>query len=496
MEEKLKNCFDEMVVYKDLKETNFFNSISLPSFMRDWILKKFEDEQGNFDREAVNAFVKKYLPKKDDWNAIKNKIVIENETVKFLAKISIEIDIKTGGVSFSLPDFGLTSKDTVIEDSVWNDCKYDLVQEHETWGMVELGYRAPDDFDWAFDYKQKTSRARDGKQGKIKLISFKTFCPYRIDLDYYKEARKEFTTEEWIDIILGAVDYNAKGYDDDEEKKLTMLTRLLPFIEKRLNLIELAPKGTGKSYLFGRVSRYGWLSSGGIMSRAKMFYDQNKRTEGLVAGNDFITLDEVQTISFTDVDEMRAALKGYLESGIYTVGNYEGTADAGMILCGNISKRVMDEDGFGNMFVELPEVFHESALIERFHGFIKGWNIPRMNDDLKVSGWALNSEYFCSIMHELRNDLSYRSVVDQLIVVPEAADTRDTEAVKRIATAYLKLLFPNVKEPGDISVREFKRYCLDRARKMRDTIKYQLSLLDEEYAGKDIPIFEVNKKYE
>ena len=436
------------------------------------------------------------LPKKDDWNAIKNKIVIENETVKFLAKISIEIDIKTGGVSFSLPDFGLTSKDTVIEDSVWNDCKYDLVQEHETWGMVELGYRAPDDFDWAFDYKQKTSRARDGKQGKIKLISFKTFCPYRIDLDYYKEARKEFTTEEWIDIILGAVDYNAKGYDDDEEKKLTMLTRLLPFIEKRLNLIELAPKGTGKSYLFGRVSRYGWLSSGGIMSRAKMFYDQNKRTEGLVAGNDFITLDEVQTISFTDVDEMRAALKGYLESGIYTVGNYEGTADAGMILCGNISKRVMDEDGFGNMFVELPEVFHESALIERFHGFIKGWNIPRMNDDLKVSGWALNSEYFCSIMHELRNDLSYRSVVDQLIVVPEAADTRDTEAVKRIATAYLKLLFPNVKEPGDISVREFKRYCLDRARKMRDTIKYQLSLLDEEYAGKDIPIFEVNKKYE
>lgn len=496
MEEKLRNCFDEMVVYKDLKETNFFNSISLPSFMRDWILKKFEDDEGNFDREAVNAFVKKFLPKKDDWNAIKNKIVIENETVKFLAKISIEIDIKTGGVSFALPDFGLTSKDTIIEENVWDECKYDLVQEHETWGMVELGYRAPDDFDWSFDYKQKTSRARDGKQGKIKLISFKTFCPYRIDLDYYKDARKEFTTEEWMNIILGAVDYNAKGYGDDEEKKLTMLTRLLPFVEKRLNLIELAPKGTGKSYLFGRVSRYGWLSSGGVMSRAKMFYDQNKRAEGLVAGNDFITLDEVQTISFTDVDEMRAALKGYLESGIYTVGNHEGTAEAGMILCGNISKQVMDEDGFGNMFVELPEVFHESALIERFHGFIKGWNIPRMNDDLKVSGWALNSEYFCSIMHELRNDLSYRSIVDQLIIVPEAADTRDTEAVKRIATAYLKLLFPNVREPGDISVREFKRYCLDRARKMRDTIKYQLSLLDEEYAGKDIPVFEVNKSYE
>lgn len=496
LEEKLRNCFDEMVVYKDLKKSNFFNSISLPSFMRDWVLKKFEDEEGTFDSDKVSRFVNTYLPKKDDWNSIKNRVIVEQEHVRFLAKISVDIDIKTGGIAFSLPDFGLGSKDTVIEDMVWQTCKDELIKEHETWGMVELGYRAPDEYDWEFDYGKKASQGKDGKRGKIKLISFKTFCPYKIDLDYYKEARNEFTIDEWIDVLLGAVDYNADGYCNDKEKKLTMLTRLLPFIEKRLNLIELAPKGTGKSYLFGRVSRYGWLSNGGVMSRAKMFYDQNKRTEGLVAGNDFITLDEVQTISFTDVDEMRAALKGYLESGIFTVGNYEGTADAGMILCGNIKKETMDADGYGNMFVELPTVFHESALIERFHGFIKGWNIPRMNDDLKISGWALNSEYFCTIMHELRNDMSYRAIVDELIEVPEAADTRDTEAVKRIATAYLKLLFPNVQEPSDISIRDFKRYCLDRARKMRDTIKYQLGILDEEYRGKDIPNFTVNSEYE
>ena len=131
--------------------------------------------------------------------------------------------------------------------------------------------------------------------------------------------------------------------------------------------------------------RFGWLSSGGVMSRAKLFYDQSKRREGLITGSDFVTLDEVQTISFTDTDEMRAALKGYLEQGNFTVGDYKGVADAGMVLCGNIRKEIMDADGYSNMFVELPVVFHESALIERFHGFIKGWNIPRMNDDLKVS---------------------------------------------------------------------------------------------------------------
>lgn len=479
MEEKLKMYFDDMVVYKDLKNSNFFSALSLPSFTRDWLLKRFEAEDGSFDSEELADFVKRFIPKKNDWTAIKSHIVKDNERVKMLAKISIDVDIKTGEVSFSLPDFGLSSKETIIDDMVWENVKEDLVSGHEVWGMIELGYRLPDD-----SVKPKIS-------GKIRLVSFKNFCPYQIDMEYYKYACSKFSTSEWIDILLGAIDYNAFGYKD-EEQKLTMLTRLLPFVEKRLNLIELAPKGTGKSYLFGRVSRYGWLSSGGVMSRAKMFYDVSKRTEGLVAGHDFITLDEVQTISFTDVDEMRAALKGYLESGVFTVGNYEGTASAGVILCGNISKETMDNNGTTDMFCELPQVFHESALIERFHGFIKGWNIPRMTDDLKVCGWALNSEYFCSILHELREDTTYRTIVDRLIYVPNGADTRDTEAVKRIATAYLKLLFPYVKSTEDISERNFKRYCLRRAVRMRDTIVTQLGLMDSEYRNKEMPIFEVN----
>ena len=487
LSDKLRDNFDEMVVYKDLKKTNFFSTLSLPSFMRDWLLKKFEDDEGNFNKDDLSRFVKKFIPRKEDWNAIKNDVIIEGKTVKFLAKVAVNIDIKTSDVSFALPDFGLGFKDTIIESDVWDECKDELVKGRDTWGMVELGYRSPEDFDLTFEFEKKTAKT---KIGKIKLVSFKNFCPYEINLEDYKEARKEFSTDEWIDVILGAVDYNATGYATEEEK-LTMITRLLPFVEKRLNLIELAPKGTGKSYLFGNVSRFGWLSSGGVMSRAKMFYDQTKRREGLIAGSDYVTLDEVQTISFTDTDEMRAALKGYLEQGNFTVGDYKGTADAGMVLCGNIRKEIMDADGYANMFTELPEVFHESALIERFHGFIKGWKIPRMKDDLKVNGWALNSEYFCSIMHELRSDLTYRSIVDEYIIVPERADTRDTEAVKRIATAYLKLIFPNVRHMEDITPREFKRYCFDRARRMRDTIKYQLGLLDIEYAGKDLPPFKI-----
>ncbi|MDR1766157.1 MAG: BREX system Lon protease-like protein BrxL [Lachnospiraceae bacterium] len=489
MVEKLRNVFDEMVVYKDLRKSNFFSALSLPSFMRDWLLKKFEDENGEYDTGEVLRFVQTYLPRQDDWIAIKNRIVMENQRVRILAKISVEISVEKQEVYFALPDYGLSYRDTIIEDRVWEGVKGDLLRG-ETWGMVELGYRSPDDADVLWTDTDKGTRGKAANKGKIRLTAFKPFCPYVVDVEYYKDARREFETSEWIDVLLGAVDYNAAGYAD-EETKLTMLTRLLPFLEKRLNLIELAPKGTGKSYLFGRVSRFGALPTDSKISRATLFYHKAKHAEGLVANSDFVVLDEIQTIQFGDVDEMRTVLKAYLESGVINFDSYERVADAGFVLCGNISKQTMDAGGFANMFKEMPKAFHESALIDRFHGFIKGWNIPRMNEDLKVSGWALNSEYFCSILHELRSDMSYRAIVDALVVVPDGADTRDTEAVKRIATAYLKLLFPQVRSANDITAGDFNSYCLRRAFAMRDMIRTQLGILDTEYRGKDMPTFAV-----
>ena len=472
-----------MAVYKDLKNNNIFSSLGLPSFTRDWLLKRFEDEEGNFDIDELSDFVRRFIPRRNDWNAIKSRIVKDHERVKMLTKLSIEVDVRQVEVSFALPDLGLSAKETIIEDSVWQNVsvwrnvKEELVSGQEVWGMIELGYRDPDD------------SVKPRLPGKTRLVRFQNFCPYTINLDFYKDVRDRFTTGEWLDILLGAIDYNAAGYRT-EEQKLTMLTRLLPFVEKRLNLIKWLPKGQENpisldaSALWLAFLRRHYERSETVLR----YFTWNRE---LMSTYDFVTLDEVQTISFTDVDEMRAALKGYLESGEYTVGNHKGIAWAGMILCGNISKSVMDNDATTDMFTELPAPFHESALLERFHGFIKGWNIPRMNDDLKINGWALNSEYFCSILHELRGDSSYRAIVDRLIEVPDGADTRDTEAVKRIATAYLKLIFPNVRHADEIKPREFNRYCLRRACIMRSIIVNQMALMDREYAGKEVPRFTV-----
>lgn len=477
LEEKLRNCFDDMVVYKDLKKSNFFNSLSLPSFLRDWVLNKYADENGNYDVNAIDQFIRKYIPKDEDWFDIKDRLVINFEKVKIVAKIKPNISIDKQLVTFSLPDLGLTDKDTIIENYVWENISDAFKNPGDIWGVITLGYKPP------VDKKDK---------GKIKLLDFVDFRPYSVDTDFYSEVRSEFETEEWIDILLGAIDYNPMGYRDLLQK-ITMLKRLLPFVEKRINLIELAPKGTGKSYLFGRVSRYGWLSTGGVMSRAKMFYDIGRKATGLVNYNDYVALDEIQTINFTDVAEMRACLKGYMEQGDYTVGNYSGKADAGIILLGNISVDNMDISK--NMFQELPDVFQESALLDRFHGFIEGWNIPRMTADLKMEGFALNSEYFCSMLHALRDAGIYRSIVDELIEIPVGADERHTEAVKRITTAFLKLLFPNAKDPSQIEYDDFMQYCLSPAMCMRRIISGQLSIMDKEYKKIKMPDLDVKLKY-
>ena len=184
MEDKLKRYFEDMVVFKDLKESNFFSGLKLPSFLRDLLLKMFEDEEGKFDVEEVTNFVRTYIPSKADWIAIKDRIVVDNERVKILTRISVDIDIRTHEVSFSLPDFGLTNKETIIEPKVWEDYREDLTNGQETWGIVELGYRMPDE------------KSRPKVSGRIKLTGFTNFCPYVAELDFFKDARAEFSVDD------------------------------------------------------------------------------------------------------------------------------------------------------------------------------------------------------------------------------------------------------------------------------------------------------------
>ncbi|MDR0696922.1 MAG: BREX system Lon protease-like protein BrxL [Christensenellaceae bacterium] len=476
-ESTLKDAFANMVVFKDLKNNNYFSSASIPSFLRDYLLKMFQDDDGIVDIDGIQKFINRYLPPCEDWVRIKAIIVNEYETVRLLTKIIVDVNIEKQVNSFALPVFGLTLKDTYIPINIWQRHSEELTTGKEKWGIVDLAYKNP----------------QGAKEtGKIMLVDFKDFCPYTVDLDSFKELRNKFTFDEWLCVLLGAMDYNPFKFESRTDK-LTMIKRLLPFVEKRINLIELAPKSTGKSYVFGRLSRFGYLVSGGTVSRAKLFYDKQKKSQGLIFNYDFVSIDEVQTMTTTDIGDLRASFMTYMEDGVYRGDSWTGTSTAGVVLLGNIDISLMNASAC--LTENLPPLFKSSGVLDRFHGFIEGWKIPRMNDDLKINGFALNTEYLTLMLHKLRDDISYRSIVDSLIELPEGADTRNTEAVKRLATGFLKLLFPNVKSIEDVNIELFRQYCLEPAFEMRQIIFNQMALMDQEFKSKEMPVLNIKAQY-
>ena len=292
-----------------------------------------------------------------------------------------------------------------------------------------------------------------------------------------------FTTEEWIDVLLSAMEYDPDGFTSMTQK-LEFLTRLLIFIEPRLNVIELAPKGTGKSYVFGNLSKYGWLVSGGKVTRAKLFYDKQKQQNGIIKNHDFTVFDEIQTIIFQEPAEIQAALKSYLESGKTTIDNNEFTSECGLMLMGNIPLSSSRLPLSPNYFDSLPSNFKESALLDRFHSFIEGWKLPRVNDSMIFNGWTINVEYFSEILHTMRIQNSYGLLFDELVEFEAKSDVRDSKAVKRIATAYMKLLFPQWQRIENVDKDAFDLYCLQPAVYRRGIIKEQCHLIDSEFKSR------------
>lgn len=470
-ENKLREVFADMVVLKSPQRAGFFKDLRMPSFMRDWIVMKFSDDEGDINPERVQNYIKRYVPSKDDFELMKFQLTA-GETMTILTRIRVSVDIKTGNTMFEMPDFGdiKSGAGGVIEKQVvekWQDM---LLRESENWGIIELA--------WMQDYSKKNAA------GYVKMTDYKPFCPYTVDLEEYKEGRRAFTTEEWINVLISAADYNYQGFYSDDQR-LTFLQRLLPFVEKSLNIIELAPPGTGKSYLFGQISRFGWLVSG-KSTRAQLIYNKTNKREGVVAYKDYVALDEIREAEYMKDSEMHSSLQQIMENGSFKADDgHLVNVDAAIVFLGNIAGINMNEHTF--MFEELPLPFHRAPFLDRLHGFIKGWELPRMNDDMKANGWALNSEYFSSILHELRNTPSYRSIVEDMLVIPPKADTRDTEAIRKVCSAFVKLLFPHAERASDISPEDFDHYCLQPAKEMRSIIREQMGLVDSKEAGKTIP---------
>jgi ATP-dependent Lon protease len=449
--EKVKQYFPDVALNKTVVENVGLRDKAIPSYVVDWLISRYSDGD-NVDMNALNTFMERHLPDKTRKEEIKHRL-IEGKEVQLLDSIKVSVDLARGEYDAVLSSLDLSTR--IMPNLIMENPK---LLHGDTWGQVKLSYRINDD----------TSK------GEVWVDGFNIMQTGEIDLDYFIEQRKHFSLEEWMDMIVGSMGYNPDNYS--LKQKMYLLMRLVPMVQPRVNLMELSPKGTGKSTIFSKLSSYVWLVSGGIVTRAKLLYDMGKKSEGIIAFYDLVVLDEVQTIKFSEPGEIVGALKGYLESGEYRVMGHRGTAESGFIVLANIKIGV---DGIPlNKFVleDLPSFMQETALMDRFHGILPGWELPRIQkSSLLISGYVLRSDYFSEILHLLRKKTEHSDYVKSHIHC--TGDIRDLRAVERISTGLLKLLYPDLQ----VSIDGFERYCLDIGKELRSLLKEQMSLKDTEY---------------
>lgn len=473
LDKKINDIFPGECVYKTPEKYRIFSGYNIPSFVKDWLIKRYTDGE-EIDQEGLKHFLSTRIAFRG--SKMKGELINESKKITLLARIIVEPDIASGKLKFSIPDIEIKLNEGRIPSFLSKN--HPELNGGESWGVVSMEYVPP---------------SEGGEKGYIEMCDYKPFKPYEVEIEYFRDNRKEFTFIEWVDVLIRSMEYNPDVFDSFTQK-LLFISRLLIFVEPNLNMIELAPKGTGKSYVFGNLSKYGWLFSGGGVSRAKLFYDVTKRQQGIITKYDFIAFDEIDTIKFTDEDEVLGALKNYLEFGSFSIANYRGTGTAGLILLGNIPLSENKNPLSNNYFESLPYFFKNSALLDRFHGFIEGWRLPRIKENMKIRGNALNVEYFSEILHSLRYVPDFSSIASEFLDIPRDADTRDTNAIVKLCRGYLKLLFPHARNIDDISKDDFENYCLKPAKEMRSIIKQQISLMDKEFNSK-VPDIKIKGSY-
>jgi ATP-dependent Lon protease len=460
LDAKIREVFQEFAIDKGLVRRLGVSGDDrhVPSYVLDWIVtlkSKSGSSTTSLQREVEN-FVQQHLPAKGEKERVKFRLS-QGETLTLLDAISVEVRLGTEVQYFaSIPC--LDEKRAIVDATLI--ANNEGLLQGSTWGAVRIKYETGD------------------HGAGIHVVDFKPMQAGRVSLDAFFECRKAFTVEEWIDVLIRTMGYEPSKYSEDE--KLWMLCRLIPVVHNRVNMMELAPPGSGKSYVYNNISRHVWLTAAEI-SPAVLFYNRQRKAPGLLTQYDLLVLDEAQSIRFTNAPEIQAQLKGYLEQGVYTRGDVSATAECGLMLLANIDLKQDAEHKYHNnkpaflparsdYIRRLPEVFLESPLVDRFHGIIPGWKIPSFHTEQQAMGPGLKADYFAEVCHALRSVSQLSQAVRAKLRL--TGGKRDCTAVERLACGMAKLLVIEPDHP------RFDDLVLTRAQELRRLVRTQLHALD------------------
>ena len=416
-----------------------FETLKMPRFVSEYIASTFIDKYGMQEGLIkIEEFLSLHYPKPNSTDLLHYKIQTEGEIV-IIDNFKVSVHIERHGNDHILTIPSLNIKNAKIED-------HNIIFENPR--LLSSGL-------WGLG---KVTRTDDAKRAI--LSKFKPFQVASIDLQLYKEKRANFSTHEWLNILISTIGFNPEIFTTIRAK-LIMLSRLLPLIQKSTFLFEFGKPGTGKTYIFDKLSNNSFVISGSKITPAKLFKDCQSRQEGLLRQYEAILFDEIDKINNSDFeDEIVNKLLKFMESNSFDRCGEEMMSDTSLIFSGNIP-RSSRENNIPNFFEPLAMKLKGEAFLDRFNGVIPGWEIKplsNVNDNFS-SMQGFSADYFSAILSEQRLE-DVEAKIESMLDFSDNTTNRDGKAIIKSISGFFKLIFPNMEIDTNIA-QEIVDFCVE-----------------------------------
>ena len=457
LDQKINEHFGGLVVRKDLVKTVKGNAI-VPTYVLEYLLGQYcatsDEENIQSGIDTVKEILRKHYVHRNEDRLIKS-LIREKGLHKVIDRISVELNEKANVYEASFSNLGIKE---VLVDA-------DTIKKHPkllvggVWCIADIAYRFSEDpriVPWILE--------------SIKPIQLSQF-----DFELYLEKRKQFSLDEWMDLLLQSIGFNPALFD--RRGKLLQLMRLVPYCERNYNLIELGPKGTGKSHIYSDFSPHGILISGGEVTVPKLFVNNVTGRIGLVGYWDTVAFDEFAGRKKVSNKELVDILKNYMANKSFSRGIETLGAEASLVFVGNTKHDLAHMLKYSNLFEELPVQFYDSAFMDRLHFYIPGWEVEIIRGEMFTGGYGFVVDYLAEILRSLRN-YDYSHKYTTCFELFEDISTRDRDGITKTFSGLMKILFPD----GEAS-KEDMRLLFEFAMEGRKRVKDQLMRIDDTFSG-------------
>jgi ATP-dependent Lon protease len=445
---KVRRYFGDYAVDKRLAYE--LELAKLPRYVAEYLISEFIGRGSNWEAE-LRKFVREHYYEPEEKEVVKHRLVVDG-VVRIIDELRVVVDIESG-----------THVGVIQSLDIWAEVPVDIVERNKAtlvtgmWGLITLRKLNEVEVKEVF--------------GRLIGAVVADFHPFQLpdtDPKILEEARQYFTLDEWVEVLVNTIGLDPSVYSP--RQRMVLLSRLVPVVEGNVNMAEFGPRQTGKTYLYRNVSNYVRIISGGTISSATLFYNLRTRVPGELAVKDLVVFDEVSKVRFPNPDEMMGKLKDYMESGVFERGDKKVTSDASLVFMGNIAVE-MGPEGYvpvEDLTYVLPQPMRDSAFIDRVHGLIPGWELPKISQTKYhlSKGYGIASDCFAEALHSMRKE-TLTGMISKHLELSENFKIRDERSVKKIASGLVKLLFPD--KAFDMSeLSRVVEVAVDYRQKVRD----------------------------